>query len=206
MKNFKLLIAALSLTGCVSSYKQTQQQCSVIDWKRLGFETGQAGQVSPTTANKQQFGECQEVDVKPNFPAYSAGLKEGLRSYCQPQMAESAGARGSDFDFGLCGNSTELQKSHAVGVTQYCRSSGYVAGLQGKSLEVSCPTELITTFNSEYQRGRTETLLNRVNSLDNQLLALRRQMTDIERINKDLERKNRDLQSKLEDTERKLRK
>lgn len=112
----KLLgIFALILSGCASSYKQTQQQCSVLDWKRLGFMTGQSGQASPSRANKQQFGECQKVEINPDFAAFSAGLKEGIKSYCQPQMAEKFGARGSDFDFGLCESSpliSDLKKSH----------------------------------------------------------------------------------------------
>ncbi len=202
-------VFALILSGCASSYKQTQQQCSVLDWNRLGFLTGQAGQASPSKANKQQFGECQKVEIQPNFTAFSAGLKEGLKSYCQPQIAEKYGARGSDYDFGLCESSPvlpDLKKSYEVGVSQYCKSSGYAAGLQGTTLQVSCPAEALATFNSEYQRGRTDLLLNKVNSLDNQLVALRRQMTDMERINDDLERKNRELQLRLEDTERKLRK
>jgi hypothetical protein len=193
-------IFALILSGCASSYKQTQQQCSVIDWNRLGFMTGQSGQVSPTKANKQQFGECQKVEINPDFFAFSAGLKEGLKSYCQPQMAEKFGAQGSDFDFAICENSpliTDLRKSYTAGVAQYCKTSGYKAGLNGTTLSMSCPEEALATFNSEHQRGRTDLLLNKVNSLDNQLIALRRQMTDMERVNDDLERKNRELQLKL---------
>lgn len=209
MKNLMLIISTLFVTGCVSSYKQTQQQCSVLDWNRLGFMTGQSGQVSPTKANKQQFGECQKVDIKPDYTAFLAGVKEGLKSYCQPQVAEKIGAQGSDFDFSLCQNSsliTELKKSHLSGVSHYCKTSGYAAGLQGAVLQVSCPKDTTAIFNSDFQRGRTDLLLKKVNGLDDQLTAMRKQMRNLEEKNDDLERLNRDLQLKLEDTQRKLSK
>lgn len=142
--------------------------------------------------------------MKPDFVAFTAGLNEGLKYFCQPKVAEKEGAVGRSFDFSLCKSSTDLNVAHERGVNHYCRTSGYTAGLQGKQLQVNCSSETIAIFNSDFQRGRTDLLLNKVTGLDNQLTAMRGQLQRLEEKNNDLKKENRALQLELDDTKRKL--
>lgn len=171
------------------------------------------GETEATSQDKSLMGQCHKEGVKPNTQAYVAGVKEGIARYCTLEAAEKRGQQGLQFKFDLCTSKskTELLVSHEKGIRKFCSTSGYSAGASGKPLLVSCPTDTLPVFNSEFQRGRTDYLLHSVEKLNAQLSSMREQIKNLEEQNEDLERKNRNLETvnrnlerEIEDTKRRL--
>ncbi|MDJ0944844.1 MAG: DUF2799 domain-containing protein [Kiloniellales bacterium] len=117
MRPLFLLLFLLAVSGCSG---MSAEECSVADWRAIGYEDGAKG-LSP-----QAFGQhrraCAEHGVAADFDGYLAGRKAGLAHYCRPQNGYSLGARGRRYS-GVC--PTELEAdflaAHAEGFGLYER-------------------------------------------------------------------------------------
>lgn len=74
-------------------------ECAMSDWRTIGFEDGAAGY--PADRIGQHRKACAKHGVAPDFDAYQAGRREGLRQYCQPSRGFNLGTRGGRYN-GVC--------------------------------------------------------------------------------------------------------
>ena len=92
-----LFVAAiLTVAGCASL---TPEECLHADWRDIGHADGTAGRGMDTLAKHRKA--CAEVGVTPNFSAYQAGHREGVRAFCHPANAYRLGRRGYTYT-GIC--------------------------------------------------------------------------------------------------------
>ncbi|MFN9067505.1 MAG: DUF2799 domain-containing protein, partial [Bdellovibrionales bacterium] len=143
---------------------------------------------------------------KPNFLAYDNGLKEGIKRFCTTGAAEKRGSLGLDYNLDLCSPqlASELLSFYNKGVKNFCLSSGYKVGASGKPLAVVCPQETLNVFNPEFQRGRTDFLVNSVEKLNSQISSMTEKISKLEESNSNLDLRNRALESKNRNLEREL--
>jgi uncharacterized protein DUF2799 len=90
-----LLLPAL-LGGCAT---MTAEECSVLDWRSVGYEDGVAGLPGNHISHYREA--CAKHGVATDLSAYQAGRAMGLREYCQPANGFRVGARGDSYQ-GVC--------------------------------------------------------------------------------------------------------
>ncbi|MGD8831616.1 MAG: DUF2799 domain-containing protein [Pseudomonadales bacterium] len=88
------LLAAilLSASGCATL---SESQCIASDWETVGYTDGAAGRQSSQLLRHQNA--CVKHGVIPDREAYLAGWNDGVRQFCQPENAFSAGEGGRSF-------------------------------------------------------------------------------------------------------------
>ena len=91
MRAFALL-ALLALGGCATL---TADQCKIADWRALGVEDGALGHRESRFLDYSK--DCAGAGVTPDRTAWQAGRAEGLRQFCTPRGAYSAGVDGRPF-------------------------------------------------------------------------------------------------------------
>jgi hypothetical protein len=91
-----LLLVPLVLGACTS---MSAQECSVLDWRSVGYEDGVAG--LPGNHIGQYRKACAKHGVGTDLSAYQAGRETGLQEYCQPTNGFRVGARGDAYQ-GVC--------------------------------------------------------------------------------------------------------
>ncbi|MEM1379150.1 MAG: DUF2799 domain-containing protein [Pseudomonadota bacterium] len=97
---------ALVLSGCATL---SEDECQLADWNARGIADGQNGE---TPARFQRYTEaCNRFGIAPDFAAWEAGRKTGLKTFCTPQGIYSAGLRRRG-DPGQCGFDPELNRIH----------------------------------------------------------------------------------------------
>lgn len=74
-------------------------ECTTSDWHAIGFEDGAQGYTTEQFSNRRKA--CAKHGVTPDFEAYKAGRKKGLRQYCQPARGFSLGKNGTRYN-GVC--------------------------------------------------------------------------------------------------------
>lgn len=80
------------------------QECSVLDWRSVGYEDGVAGLPGSHIGHYREA--CGKHGVATDLSAYQAGRELGLREYCQPANGFDFGARGGNYQ-GVCPVSLE---------------------------------------------------------------------------------------------------
>jgi len=91
-----LVLIPLLLGACTS---MSAQECSVLDWRSVGYEDGVAG--LPGSHIAQYRKACAKHGVAADLSAYQAGREMGLREYCQPSNGFRVGERGESYQ-GVC--------------------------------------------------------------------------------------------------------
>jgi hypothetical protein len=97
---FLFLVALLS-AGCSS---MSAEECSVIDWRSVGYEDGVSGLPGSHIGHYRQA--CAKHGVATDLGSYQAGRELGLREYCRPPNGFEVGARGDIYQ-GVCPASLE---------------------------------------------------------------------------------------------------
>lgn len=91
-----LVFVVALLAGCAS---MSEEECLTADWYERGALDGRHGQ---STAILEKHREaCAKVQVIPDDTLYQKGHAVGLRQFCQPENAASAGHRGYQYH-GIC--------------------------------------------------------------------------------------------------------
>jgi Protein of unknown function (DUF2799) len=75
------------------------KECSVMDWRSVGYEDGVAGMSGSHIAAYRQA--CAKHGVSTDFAAYQTGRESGLREYCQPSNGFRVGSQGREYR-GVC--------------------------------------------------------------------------------------------------------
>ncbi len=102
-----ICLTAIGLSGCATL---SESQCIANDWETVGYRDGAAGNSSSQLLKHQNA--CVKHGVVPDREAYLAGWNEGVRQFCQPENAFTAGESGHRYA-NVC--PTELQGSfHAA--------------------------------------------------------------------------------------------
>ncbi len=91
-----LILVPLVLSACTS---MSAEECSVLDWRSVGYEDGVAG--LPGNHIAQYRKACAKHGVGTDLSAYQAGRATGLQEYCQPSNGFRVGARGDVYQ-GVC--------------------------------------------------------------------------------------------------------
>lgn len=91
-----LALIPVLLSACTS---MSAEECSVLDWRSVGYEDGVAG--LPGSHIAQYRKACAKHGVGTDLTAYQAGREMGLREYCQPSNGFRVGARGDTYQ-GVC--------------------------------------------------------------------------------------------------------
>ncbi len=97
------LLGLWALTGCATL---TADQCRVADWRALGVEDGALGHGESRFV--EYVKDCTDAGVTPDRSAWEAGRTEGLKQFCTPNGAYSAGVDGRPFR-GQCAPETADQ-------------------------------------------------------------------------------------------------
>lgn len=87
-----LVFCIALFAGCGSSAKMSQNECSAIDWRTIGYEDGVAGHSGAQIGVHRRA--CTKYGITPNLEAYRLGRAEGLREFCQPHNGYRAGVTG----------------------------------------------------------------------------------------------------------------
>ena len=95
------LISLLGLSGCAT---MSADECITSDWHAIGYEDGARGYTAEQIGSRRQA--CAKHGVTPDFEAYKAGRRKGLRQYCQPSRGFSLGKSGARYK-GVCPNKLE---------------------------------------------------------------------------------------------------
>jgi hypothetical protein len=91
-----LILVPVLLAACTS---MSAEECSVLDWRSVGYEDGVAG--LPGSHIGQYRKACAKHGIGTDLSAYQAGREMGLQEYCQPANGFRAGARGDTYQ-GVC--------------------------------------------------------------------------------------------------------
>jgi hypothetical protein len=95
------ILALLTLSGCAG---MSAEECAVSDWRTIGFEDGSMGYTADRVGNHRKA--CAKHGVAPDFDAYQAGWREGVRQFCQPSRGFNVGASGARYN-GVCPSDME---------------------------------------------------------------------------------------------------
>ena len=95
------IIALLGLGGCAS---MSADECAMSDWRTIGFEDGALGYTADRLGSHRKA--CAKHGVAPDFEAYQAGWREGVRRFCQPSRGFNLGASGARYN-GICPSDME---------------------------------------------------------------------------------------------------
>jgi Protein of unknown function (DUF2799) len=87
-----LVLVPMLLNACTS---MSAEECSVLDWRSVGYEDGVAG--LPGSHIGQYRKACAKHGVGTDLAAYQAGREMGLKEYCQPANGFRVGARGDTY-------------------------------------------------------------------------------------------------------------
>jgi hypothetical protein len=87
-----LLMMLLLVSGCATL---SESQCVASDWETVGYRDGLKGTQSSQLLKHQNA--CVKHGIVPEREAYLAGWEEGVRQFCMPENAFSAGEGGRRF-------------------------------------------------------------------------------------------------------------
>jgi hypothetical protein len=87
-----LAFCIVNLVACTSTSSMSQNECSAVDWRTIGYEDGIAGHSGAQIGVHRRA--CAKYGVTPDLEAYRLGRVEGLREFCQPHNGYRAGVSG----------------------------------------------------------------------------------------------------------------
>jgi len=91
MRKVTLSVLIALLAGCASL---SEEQCLSTDWRAIGFEDGAKG--APASALPERRQTCTKRGAAAfDMPAYLAGRREGLQTYCTLENGFAVGASGA---------------------------------------------------------------------------------------------------------------
>jgi hypothetical protein len=82
-----------ALAACGSTTTMSQNECSAVDWRTIGYEDGVAGSSGAQIGVHRRA--CAKYGVTPALEAYRLGRAEGVREFCQPRNGYRAGVTGA---------------------------------------------------------------------------------------------------------------
>jgi hypothetical protein len=91
----------LGMSGCAS---MSEDECVMSDWRTIGYEDGSMGYSADRIGSHRKA--CAKHGVAPDFEAYQAGRRDGLRQFCQPSRGFSLGTGGGRYN-GVCPSDLE---------------------------------------------------------------------------------------------------
>ena len=93
-------------------------QCSVADWRQIGFQDGSNGRPPEVFVDRQQA--CVIAGYGADQNAYMAGRREGLWNWCRPDRAFQLGLAGNGYG-GQCPPELDgaFRDAHADGSRAY---------------------------------------------------------------------------------------
>jgi hypothetical protein len=90
------LLCTLALAACAT---MTADECRQANWYDVGLRDGRDGRAAGRLQEHREA--CAEAQVKPDEARYAQGRQQGLRDYCLPDNAVTAGLAGSSYE-GVC--------------------------------------------------------------------------------------------------------
>lgn len=87
------------LASCETGPPMSPAQCSVADWRAVGYQDGAAGRPPERFVALQQA--CVAAGMGADQTLYMRGRDEGLATYCQPERGFRLGLEGSGYG-GVC--------------------------------------------------------------------------------------------------------
>jgi len=90
--------ALVALSGCAGN-GMDEAECSVADWRAIGYEDGAAGQDMSALSSRRKA--CAEHGVAIDFNSYQSGRSEGLALFCRPANGYNYGSLGQRYN-GVC--------------------------------------------------------------------------------------------------------
>jgi hypothetical protein len=101
LRGASVALIPVLLSACSS---MSAEECSVLDWRSVGYEDGVAGLPGNHIAHYREA--CGKHGVAADLNAYTSGREMGLKEYCQPANGFRAGSRGDRYQ-GVCPASLE---------------------------------------------------------------------------------------------------
>ena len=93
------VVGGLALAGCETGPPMTPAQCSVADWRAVGYHDGASGRAPERFVALQQA--CAAAGMGADQTLYMRGRDEGLVAYCQPERGFRLGLEGNGYS-GVC--------------------------------------------------------------------------------------------------------
>lgn len=109
---------AALLAACETAPIMDGAQCSVADWRQIGFQDGSNGRAPERFVERQQA--CITAGYGADQQAYMAGRREGLWNWCRPDRAFQLGLAGNGYS-GQCPPELDgaFRDAHADGNRAY---------------------------------------------------------------------------------------
>lgn len=94
--NYLLLASCIVMfAACSSTTTLSQNECSAVDWRTIGYEDGVAGRSGAQIGVHRRA--CAKYGITLDLEAYRLGRAEGLREFCQPHNGYRAGVAGAPY-------------------------------------------------------------------------------------------------------------
>lgn len=167
-------LAALLLGASCATL--SEDQCRAGNWRAIGVSDGMAGRSEIFVSNHAEA--CAELGIAPDLAAWAVGRDEGLRAYCTPDRAYSAGQRGQRLN-PVCG-----------GFDQRALREANWAGLRYHEVD----------RDMDQVRGQIRSAENRIDALRDGDTT-KGERAEIRRLRRDIDRWHRDLW-RLQDEQR----
>ena len=189
------MCAAWLAAGCAS---MTPEECLHADWRVVGYEDGAAGRGAATLGNHREA--CAKVGVTPDFAAYQAGRREGVRQFCHPANAYRLGRGGYTYT-GICPADLE------PGFLDALDEGLFVYGLETAVDEVAGEIGSIdyAIAENDEDMAEAEEQLEQADLSDEERRRLRKHVYELARENGRLEADRRTLVAELRVREARLR-
>ena len=94
-----LVAGGVVLAGCETGPPMSPAQCSVADWRAVGYQDGANGRAPERFVALQQA--CAAAGMGADQSLYMSGRGEGLATYCVPANAFRLGLDGNSYN-GVC--------------------------------------------------------------------------------------------------------
>lgn len=163
------LLGVALLAACAS---MSEDQCRRADWIEQGRSDGQKGHTPSRLGEHQKA--CAKAGVTPDADRWSAGWREGVRSYCTPRVAWSEGSKNNSYQ-GACRDLDEstFLRYHKAGVDLY-KSRQELAKNRSET------DKLESQLKKAEKEDERKSLRDRIRALDHERARLRRLVETLE--------------------------
>ena len=113
-----LMAMGFMLAGCETGPPMSPAQCSVADWRAVGYQDGAEGRAPERFVALQQA--CAAAGMGSDQSLYMQGRTEGLWTYCEPTRAFRMGVAGTGYN-GVCPAELDgvFRDAHQEGLRAY---------------------------------------------------------------------------------------